>query len=233
MRALKISLRPYDVWNFSGLDNRFGIRCPGQIPTDIVFNTLYFFTKPNDLVVDFMAGSGVVKDVCDIMNGRRCLMYYINPVKGREHEITRYDITDINQQIPEEVRQAELFFFDPPYYKKKEEEYGTNSISSLIRDEYLNTFKTITDKIYNQTSIKKIALLVSDYDDEYNGHSEENIFVWDYVNAIMASGQWRVHRHIHCPLSTQQIQPFQIEDYKKKRQLQRLSRSLVIFYRKV
>jgi ParB-like chromosome segregation protein Spo0J len=234
MRSLGISIRPYSVWNFSGLDNRFGMKYPGQIPADIVFNVLYFFTKPNDLVVDFMAGGGVVKDVCNAFNNnnRRCLMYDINPVKEREHEITRHDIADINQRVPEEARDAELCFWDPPYYKKKIEEYGPNSISALTRDEYLNTFKTITDKIYNQTNIQKIALLVSDYDDEYNGHPEENIFVWDYVNTILKGGYcWRVHRHIHCPLSTQQLDPQQITRYTKGRKLYGLSRSLVIFYR--
>jgi DNA modification methylase len=190
-----------------------------------------------------MAGGGVTGDVCKVMK-RRCLMYDINPVKERKHEIVQYDITDINREIPEEVKQAELFFFDPPYYKKKAEEYGTKSISSLSRDEYLNAFKVITDKIYNQTDIQKIALLVSDYDDEYNGHPEENIFVWDYVNTILGGGEsnngykkhqqhWRIHRHIHCPLSTQQLDPQQITRYTKGRKLYGLSRSLVIFYRRV
>jgi DNA modification methylase len=235
LRALGISIRPYSVWNFSGLDNRFGMKYPGQIPADIVFNTLYFFTKPGDLVVDFMAGGGVTGDVCKIMK-RRYLMYDVNPVKARKDEIIEYDITDINKEIPEEARQAELFFFDPPYYKKKAEEYGSKSISALSRDEYLDAFKIIADKIYNQTSIQKIALLVSDYDDEYAGHPEENIFVWDYVNTILESDgykhpHWRVHRHIHCPLSTQQLDPQQITRYTKGRKLYGLSRSLVIFYR--
>jgi ParB-like chromosome segregation protein Spo0J len=235
MTSLNISIRPYSVWNFSGLDNRFGVRYPGQIPADIVFNTLYFFTKPNDLVVDFMAGGGVTGDVCKVMK-RRCLMYDINPVKQRMNKILQYDITDINKEIPEEVKQAELFFFDPPYYKKKAEEYGNKSISALSRDEYLDSFKIIADKIYNQTSIQKIALLVSDYDDEYAGHPEENIFVWDYINTILESDgykhqHWRVHRHIHCPLSTQQLDPQQITRYVKGRKLYGLSRSLVIFYR--
>jgi DNA modification methylase len=232
MTSLGISIRPYAVWNFTGLDNRFGIKYPGQIPADIVFNTLYFFTKPNDLIVDFMAGGGVTGDVCNVMK-RRCLMYDINPVKGREHEIIKHDITDINQQVPEEAREAELFFWDPPYYKRKAEEYGPNSISALSRDEFLNTFKTVTDKLYEQTNIKKIALLMSDYDDEeHHGHSgKENVFVWDYVNTILKSGYWRVHKHIHCPLTTQQFKPAQIDMFRKQRKLYGLSRSLVIFYR--
>ncbi len=228
MVSLNVFPRPYDVWNFSSLDKRFGQTYPGQIPAGIVFNTLFFFTKQGDLVVDFMAGAGVVGDVCKSFK-RQCLMYDVNPVRD---DIKKHDITKgIPTGEKEEVRNAELFFWDSPYYKKKIEEYGPNSISALTRDEYLNTFKTVTDKLYNQTNIQKIALLVSDYDDEYNGHPEENIFVWDYVNTITKSGYWRVHRHIHCPLSTQQIQPYQMTNYIKERKLHRISRSLVIFYR--
>ena len=54
-----------------------------------MFNTLYFFTKQHDLVVDQMAGGGVVGDVCKIMK-RECRMYDIHPVRD---DIIRHDIT--------------------------------------------------------------------------------------------------------------------------------------------
>jgi len=226
LKKLEISIRPHDVWNFSGLDRRFGRSYPGQIPADIVFNTLYFFTKQDDLVVDFMAGGGVVGDVCKSFK-RQCLMYDVNPARK---DITRHDIVkDI--YIPAEAREAELFFWDPPYYKKKAEDYGELSISALSKEEYLTAFKDITQRIYEQTKIKKIALLVSDYDDEYNNKPQENIFVWHYVNIIQDTGKWRVHRHIHCPLSTQQIIASLIDRYKEERKLARLSRSLLILVR--
>lgn len=55
--------RPYDVWNFK-LDQDFGKEYDGRIPAGIVFNTLYFFTKPGDIVVDPMAGEAKSKDDC-------------------------------------------------------------------------------------------------------------------------------------------------------------------------
>jgi hypothetical protein len=64
MNSLNISIRPYDVWNFSSLDERYGYKYPGQIPADIVFNT-FFFINQGDLVVDPMAGSGVVGEICN------------------------------------------------------------------------------------------------------------------------------------------------------------------------
>ncbi len=62
---------PYDVWSFRH-DRAFGIPHPGRTPPGIVAHTLHYFTRPNDLVVDPMAGGGTTIDVCKSM-GRRCL----------------------------------------------------------------------------------------------------------------------------------------------------------------
>ena len=48
---------PYDVWSFRH-DRAFGIPHPGAIPPGIVAHALYYFTPPDGLVVDPMAGGG-------------------------------------------------------------------------------------------------------------------------------------------------------------------------------
>ena len=48
----------------------------GSIPAAIVAHTLYYYTQPDALVVDPMAGGGRTLDVCQSM-GRRCLAYDI------------------------------------------------------------------------------------------------------------------------------------------------------------
>jgi ParB family chromosome partitioning protein len=60
---------PYDVWAFRH-DRAFGIPHPGAIPPGIIAHTLYYFTPPDGLVVDPMAGGGTTIDVCEAM-GRR------------------------------------------------------------------------------------------------------------------------------------------------------------------
>ena len=42
---------------------RFGDDWPGRIPTQLVANILYFFSKQNDLIFDPMGGGGVTPDV--------------------------------------------------------------------------------------------------------------------------------------------------------------------------
>ena len=66
---------PYDVWSFRH-DRAFGIPHAGSIPAAIIAHTLFYYTQPDALVVDPMAGGGSTLDVCESM-GRRCLAYDI------------------------------------------------------------------------------------------------------------------------------------------------------------
>src|SRR6266496_2425333 len=214
--------RPYDVWNFQ-LDGRFNIEYPGKIPAGIIFNLLYFFTKPNDLVVDPMAGSGVVGDCCLEVN-RRCLMYDINPFRA---DIQKHDVL---KGLPSSYKEAELLFLDPPYYKKLVDEYGKNSIGLMSRKEFLNIFEMIADDAYRK-NIKKIALLVSNYDDNYKNNSKDNVSIHDYINAIEKKSDWYWYREIQCPLTTEQIDKKRYDVYLENKKLFGLGRSLVIFNR--
>lgn len=216
------SPRPYDVWNFK-LDSTFGLEYPGNIPAGLVFNTLYFFTKIGDKVVDPMAGGGVVGDCCKEVK-RQCLMYDIHSIRP---EIQKYDII---KGLPKEAENADLVFWDPPYYKKKEEDYeNPGSIASMSRDEYLKIFRTAAEDFYEK-GVKKIAFLMSDYDDEYNNNSKDNIFIWDYIKEF--SKHWRVHRRIQCPLSPEQMRGSTVTLYKEQKKLGRITRDLIIFFRK-
>lgn len=64
-----------------------------------------------------------------------------------------------------ETENADLIFCDPPYYNKIREEYSPQSISSLSREEYLQVFQRVADA-FARKAIKKVALLLSNYDDE-------------------------------------------------------------------
>jgi len=58
LKRLGITIQPYDVWHFTKCHDLMGAPHPGRIPGQLVCHVLYFFTKPGDLVVDPMAGSG-------------------------------------------------------------------------------------------------------------------------------------------------------------------------------
>jgi adenine-specific DNA-methyltransferase len=80
----------------------------GATPSFILWNLLQRYTKPKQLVVDPMAGSGTTLDVAREL-GRRALGYDLNP--------TRKDIFRVDaRQLPAELTEkADLVFIDPPY----------------------------------------------------------------------------------------------------------------------
>jgi hypothetical protein len=50
-KELGWGLRTWGHWNFNVCDERFGDDWPGRIPAQLVAHTLFYFTKPGDLVL--------------------------------------------------------------------------------------------------------------------------------------------------------------------------------------
>ena len=75
----------WDDWKRTDCDRRFGDEWPGRIPAQLVAHLLFFFSKQNDLVIDPMAGGGVVGDTCLAFN-RRCWSF---DMVDRPYEISR------------------------------------------------------------------------------------------------------------------------------------------------
>ncbi len=79
----------------------------GATPSYIIWNLLSRYTKPGDLVIDPMAGSGTTLDVARDL-GRRALGYDLAP--------TRPDIFRVDaRKLPLEDAKAAFVFVDPPY----------------------------------------------------------------------------------------------------------------------
>ncbi|MCD6171526.1 MAG: methyltransferase domain-containing protein [Thermoplasmata archaeon] len=84
-------------------DNKY----PGVTPALIIYNMIWRYTDPGDLVVDPMAGSGTTCDVCN-EEKRRCICYDIVP--------TRPDIIQNDaRKIPLEDNSVDMIFIDSPY----------------------------------------------------------------------------------------------------------------------
>ena len=110
----------YDVWNFSGCDDRFGSEYPGRIPGQLIMNCLYYYTKKKNVVIDFMAGSGITHDACKFMD-RKCYSFDINPVRDF---IIKHDLIQKNNIVlPKLKEKPTLIFVDPPYWTMKREKY--------------------------------------------------------------------------------------------------------------
>jgi hypothetical protein len=112
---------PYDVWSFKH-DRAFGVPHPGSIPPGIVAHTLHYFTEPNAVVVDPMAGGGTTLDVCQSM-GRRCLAYDLEPIRP---DVAKHDV---EQGFPPETAGCDLIFCDPPYHTMLARKYPEGTIA--------------------------------------------------------------------------------------------------------
>ncbi len=82
-------------------------RYAGATPSWVVWQLLKRYTKPKDLVVDPMCGSGTTLDVARDL-GRRALGYDLQPTR---EDIFRADA----RELPLEDGKADFAFVDPPY----------------------------------------------------------------------------------------------------------------------
>jgi len=84
-------------------DNKY----PGVTPALLIWNLIWRYTEPGDLVVDPMCGSGTTIDVCR-EEGRRVIGYDIAPVRP---DIIQNDA----REIPLPPNSVDLVFVDSPY----------------------------------------------------------------------------------------------------------------------
>jgi len=79
----------------------------GVTPAFIIWNMIQRYTKPGDLVVDPMAGSGTTIDVCE-EEGRKVIGYDINP---QHPKVIKND----SRKIPLADNSVDMVFIDSPY----------------------------------------------------------------------------------------------------------------------
>ncbi len=104
-------VEPTTFWDFPkqsyGSTPKGNNRYPGVTPALIIYNMLWRYTKPGDLVVDPMCGSGTTIDVCKAEK-RRAIGYDIAPAHP---EVIQNDA----RSIPLEDKCADMVFIDSPY----------------------------------------------------------------------------------------------------------------------
>jgi DNA modification methylase len=119
-------------------DNKYA----GVTPAELIWNLVWRYTEPGDLVVDPMCGSGTTLDVCK-EEKRRAKCFDVFPPKGRE-DITKNDA----RKIPLESETVDLVFVDSPYgnnIKYNDEPANIGNISSETKLFYDELEKVIAE----------------------------------------------------------------------------------------
>ncbi len=184
---------PYDVWAFKH-DRAFGIPHPGSIPPSIIAHTLHYFTEPNSLVVDPMAGGGTTIDVCESM-GRRCLAYDLDPVRP---DVLSHDVT---QGFPLDSRECDLIFCDPPYHTMLARVYAEGGVANAPFSTWINFLKSLARNAFEALRPGgHLALLVANQTEKdlpagygYLDHA------FSAYQAMMEAG-FLPERRISCPM---------------------------------
>ncbi len=95
---------PYQSYGYTKKGNN---KYPGVTPAFIIYNLIWRYTEPSEIVCDPMAGSGTTVDVC-LEERRRVVAFDIVP--------TRKDIIQADaRNIPLKDETVDLVFIDSPY----------------------------------------------------------------------------------------------------------------------
>ena len=235
-KELGWGLRTWDQWNFNECDERFGDDWPGRIPAQLIAHTLFYFTRPRDLVLDPMAGGGVVTDVCLIFE-RKCQAFDLVSRENRPEIENHY--WEPRKDTWPVTKKPDLIFFDPPYYTKKKKAYEqkankrTPSISSYTKQDYEKFFKDFFTLAHKQSKpTTSMAFLNADWRDfESTPASKEkpdkSITIFDYHRLLSKTG-WEVTHRIECPLSSERLSGNQVQMMQNKRILGTVGRTLLI-----
>jgi DNA modification methylase len=140
------NLQSTTLWDFPrqsyGSIPKGNNKYPGVTPAELIWNLVWRYTEPGDLVVDPMCGSGTTLDVCK-EEGRRAICYDIAPPQER---------TDIIQndarKIPLPDNHVDLVFIDSPYgdnIKYNEHPDSIAKISSEAKEFYDELEKVIKE----------------------------------------------------------------------------------------
>jgi len=119
-------------------DNKF----QGVTPAFIVYNMISRYTKPGELVLDPMCGSGTTIDVCQ-EEGRKVIGYDIDPKRA---DIIKNDA----RKIPLDDNQVDMVFIDSPYgdnvnYSNEPQDIGKISAES---QEFYEAMEQVGKELY-------------------------------------------------------------------------------------
>ncbi len=239
-KELGWGLRTWDVWNYNDCDPRFGDDWPGRIPGQMIGHILFYFSNPNDLIFDPMAGGGVTEDTC-LALGRRCWSLDMEDHPDQRPEIEPY-YWDIKNKTWDDTilagkEKPDLIIFDPPYFQKKADCYAKESIAGLSRIEYLeflNHFFIFLKKNTKKTT--RLAFINADWRNfqscpALEEEAKNAILLTDYYKILEPSG-WELTHIIQAPLSSERFNAITVDAMQDKKILGIITRYILLLKQK-
>jgi hypothetical protein len=148
----------------------------GYIPGDVLCNVLWYFSRPGDVVVDPMAGSGMTRHVYDDRHNWMwpepwdldIRLFDLSPRGLYADQTGRLDL--MTEPLP--VERADLIILDPPYYGIARGCYGDDpaNLANLDWPAYRGTMARIAARCAAvQAPGGRLVLMTSDFSDVLTG----------------------------------------------------------------
>jgi DNA modification methylase len=116
----------------------------GVTPSYVIWNLLQRYTKPDDIVLDPMCGSGTTVDVCKDLK-RKILAFDLKPSRN---DIKKSDARQVGKQVPRES--VDFVFLDPPYSNHIHYNDDPSCIGNLDArvDDYFGAMEEVFASLY-------------------------------------------------------------------------------------
>jgi ParB-like chromosome segregation protein Spo0J len=145
------------VWSFGKRVNYAGdANFHGNSPTQIVENTILLYTNEGDTVLDPMAGSGTVPDVCQATN-RICRAFDLSPVRD---DIETQDARQMDKVADNSI---DFIFWHPPYWDLVKYSDKEADLSQMTWEAFNEAIAQIISECYRILKPEKfICILTGD-----------------------------------------------------------------------
>jgi hypothetical protein len=185
-------------------------------------NILWYFTKPGDIIVDLVAGSGTTIDVAKAM-GRRV---WASDIRGNHYSphlpIHRHDAT--TGWPADAPNKADLIFLDPPYWKQAAGRYSNepNELAEMDLDAFMSAWAAIV-KIVTARANRVAYLIMPTTNKGEVAVDHATMMLPPFIDL-----GWRVERRIIAAYSTEIATGSQVDWARANRRILGRYRDLVV-----
>ena len=149
------SIQPTDNWNFATLrwpriDDSAG---RGYVPGDLYANCLWYYAENGDVVVDPMAGSGMLMRVWEdreswVQNGLNDLTIILSDLSPRGPYKKEITACNLLKEFP--VPHADYIIVDPPYVGLVESQYSDSidDLANMKTDDWITAIRQISNRFH-------------------------------------------------------------------------------------
>ena len=189
-----------------------------NLPSQIVKNLLFYYTKEKDTVLDVFGGLGLVNNVCKDMD-RKCITTDVNP---REEFIIK---NDIRKEIPD-IDKVDFIFLDPPYWNMQDykDELSNNSLEDFYKD-FEKVIKNCK-KLLKEGG--KIALIIMNLSEDTKVPEGMNYVDLGFGCYDVLNRHFKPVQRISVPMY-KKFEPIRIERCKRDKRFLGSLRDLMIF----